>query len=556
MINSTFGSFMTARLGMSASQQALSITGQNITNINTPGYTRQYIDQVSLNVGGGSNRYASGMANIGNGVWVTGTGQVRDPFLDRRFRSEMSFVGQYDMKTSGLQNIADILDEATKTDGGGGLHNQLIDFRQKLNELVKNPNAGENDSMLRGSADSLVKLLNSYAKQLDKVRENAENDLKDIDIPEINNILKNIAELNKNIKSSEVCGNSALELKDQRNMLIDELASYLPIEVKYNPITVTDGRKVDELTIHFVTDKGGEIPLVVDEFAGSVKVEQDNNTKDWSLSMTPPDIKGGITAMEIPITNMLSTGSLKSSLEFLNAKGEFGNPATTEKGIQYYENMLDVLARDFVTKFNSMNQVPVVDADGNKVMMPPPDDTKQMMKEFPLFEKIDAAGEWTADNIRIADGWMKNEYGVIKTNDATFKLDKGAQKPPIDLTKGKIEEGTGGNDRLMDMLKELEVDRKFTTDGTDTGNSLFTGTFEEFTSNIGIVLGQDIKSNKEILQNHVTMAGQINTSRDNMSAVSLDEEGMNMMQFSKAYSASAKLMTTLDELLDTLINRM
>lgn len=549
---------MTARLGMSASQQALNITGQNITNINTAGYTRQYIDQVSLNVGGGSNRYASGMANIGNGVWVTGTGQVRDPFLDRRFRSEMSFVGQYDMKTSGLQNVADILDEATKTDGGGGLHNQLIDFRQKLNELAKNPNAGENDSMLRGSADSLVKMLNSYAKQLDKVRENAENDLKDIDIPAVNNILKNIAELNKNIKSSEVCGDSALELKDQRNMLIDELASYLPIEIKYNPITVTDGRKVDELTINFVTNTGREIPLVVDQYAGSVKVEQDNTTQDWSLSMTPPNTNGGIVPMETPITNLLETGSLKSSLEFLNAQGEFGNPATTEKGVRYYENMLDVLARDFVTKFNDMNKVPVVDADGNKVMMPPPDDDKQMMKEFPLFEKIDDAGDWTADNIRIAEGWMKNEYGAIKTNDATYKLDNGAANPPTpqDLEKGKIEEGTGANDRLMDMLKELEVDRKFTTDGTATGNSLFTGTFEEFTANIGIVLGQDIKSNKEILQNHVTMAGQINTSRDNMSAVSLDEEGMSMLQFSKAYSASAKLMTTLDELLDTLINRM
>ncbi len=556
MINSTFGSFMTARLGMSASQQALNITGQNITNINTAGYTRQYVDQVSLNVGGGSNRYASGMANIGNGVWVTGTGQVRDPFLDRRFRSEMSFVGQYDMKTSGLQNVADILDEATKTEEGGGLHNQLIDFRQKLNELAKNPNAGENDSMLRGSADSLVKLLNSYAKQLDKVRENAENDLKDIDIPEINNILKNIAELNKNIKSCEVCGDSALELKDQRNMLIDELASYLPIEVKYNPITVTDGRKVDELTINFVTDKGQEIPLVVDQYPGSLSVEKDKATGDWKMSMTGPDGLNGIKPLPFEITNMLKTGSLKSSLEFLNAQGEFGNPPTIEKGVRYYENMLDVLARDFVTKFNDMNKVPVVDADGNKVMMPPPDNDKPLMKEFPLFEKIDAAGDWKADNIRIAEGWMKNEYGVIKTNDAVYKLDKGAQGPPADLTKGKIEEGTGANDRLMDMLKELEVDRKFTTEGAGAGNSLFTGTFEEFTANIGIVLGQDIKSNKEILQNHVTMAGQINTSRDNMSAVSLDEEGMNMLQFSKAYSASAKLMTTLDELLDTLINRM
>ena len=59
MINSTFGGFMTARLGMTVAQQALNITGQNISNISTLGYTRQRVDQVSFNVGGGSNRYSS-----------------------------------------------------------------------------------------------------------------------------------------------------------------------------------------------------------------------------------------------------------------------------------------------------------------------------------------------------------------------------------------------------------------------------------------------------------------------------------------------------------------
>ena len=557
MINSTFGGFMTARLGMSASQQALNITGQNVSNINTPGYTRQYIDQVSLNVGGGSNRYASGMANIGNGVWVTGTGQVRDPFLDRRFRNEISFVGQYDIKTSGLQNVQDILDETGKTDGGGGIHNQLADFRKQLNELSKNPNAVEHDSMVRGSADSLVKLLNSYSQQLEKVRKDAETDLKDVDIPAINNILKNIAELNKSIKSAEVCGDSALELKDQRNMLIDELASYMPIEVKYKPITVTDGRKVDELTINFVSGDGKELPLLIDEYPGSLEVEKDQATGNWSLKYTGPDGLGGMKPFPIDITNSLSTGSLKSSLEHLNAKGEFDNPPTTTKGIGYYENMLDVLARDLATTMNDMNKVPVVDADGNAVM-DPNNPKEPLMKEFPLFTKKDPNADWSADNIQIAEGWTKKEYGVIKNNDAKWQLEKGAQNPPTqaDMNKGSLINNDKGSSNILDMIAEMDKSRPFTTQGAGQGEGLFTGTFEEFYSNMVMTLGQDIKSTTEILNNHVTMAGQINGSRDNLSAVSMDEEGINMMRFSKSYAASARMMTTLDEILDTLINRM
>ena len=69
-------------------------------------------------------------------------------------------------------------------------------------------------------------------------------------------------------------------------------------------------------------------------------------------------------------------------------------------------------------------------------------------------------------------------------------------------------------------------------------------------------MGLDIKSSTEILNNHVQLAGSISDDRDNVSGVSLDEEGMNMLQYSKAYSASARMMTVLDEALDTIINKM
>jgi flagellar hook-associated protein 1 FlgK len=118
-IRGTFDTFNTARLGIYAAQLGLSVTGNNIANINATGYTRQTLDQVSLKTGG-SDRYQSQYdLHVGNGVICTSVSQIRDPYLDIRYRSEMSSVGALDEKISGLNQIADVLDEVGDGDDGG-----------------------------------------------------------------------------------------------------------------------------------------------------------------------------------------------------------------------------------------------------------------------------------------------------------------------------------------------------------------------------------------------------------------------------------------------------
>ncbi|MFT4008110.1 MAG: flagellar basal body protein, partial [Lacrimispora sp.] len=96
MTRSTFSGFTIAQLGMNASQRALEVTGQNITNINTAGYTRQQVDLVSLNLRGGSTIATSASSKIGYGVEVTGISQIRDPFLDVQYRNQIAKVGTAD----------------------------------------------------------------------------------------------------------------------------------------------------------------------------------------------------------------------------------------------------------------------------------------------------------------------------------------------------------------------------------------------------------------------------------------------------------------------------
>lgn len=573
MINSTFGSFVTARLGMSASQKALSVVGQNISNISTPGYTRQRVDQVSINIGGTGNKYASKyITNIGNGVMVTGVSQLRDPFLDRRFRTEMAQVGEYDVWVSGLNELSSILDETSMKEDGGGINNQLGDLLSKLNNLSNNVGSNEYDNMVKSSADILVKLFNSYASQIDTVRDNLETDLKDVDIKAVNNILKNIQELNVSIKNSQIHGDNALELQDQRNTLIDELATYVNIDVKYDTVQITDATSVEELSIRLIGKDGNKIDLVNDDQARQLSVSKDDATGEWSIGLSElsPENKELITAVNNAqkvydaakaaadantgdtalqdaaqkaldalnkakdnlkasqdagkaidnINDELITGSLKSSLNLLNGNGDFDeNNTNAPKGIGYYEKALDLLANKFAQAFNDANTLGQTGS----------------VKDNVLFESKD--GEpITASNIKIADGWADNKYGITASKDP--------DNAPV-----------GASDNISHMIAMMKESMKYSTKDVG-GKQIFEGTFQEYFVNMGTVLGLDISSSKQILNNHVTLASDINQSRDNVSGVSLDEEGMNMIQYSQAYNASARFMTVLDEALDTLINNM
>ena len=87
MMRSTFAGFSTATLALCASQRALEVTGQNISNVNTPGYTRQRLDIQSLYLRGGEFYNSNPNSRIGFGVEITGVSQLRDPFLDIQYRN-------------------------------------------------------------------------------------------------------------------------------------------------------------------------------------------------------------------------------------------------------------------------------------------------------------------------------------------------------------------------------------------------------------------------------------------------------------------------------------
>ena len=105
------------------------------------------------------------------------------------------------------------------------------------------------------------------------------------------------------------------------------------------------------------------------------------------------------------------------------------------------------------------------------------------------------------------------------------------------------------------MVKLLEKDITFVAENT-AGNDItfYKGSFHDCFANIEATLGIDYKSANTMLANQISVLNETANSRDAVSGVQLDEEGMDLLHYNQSYSAAARFLTTLDEALDKLIN--
>ncbi len=633
---STFSGFTMARLGIMASQKALEVTGNNISNINTPGYTRQRLEQKSLYVGG-ADRYASQFdVRVGSGALTTGVSQLRDPYLDIRYRNEVSNVYYYDGKLSVLEDLAMIFDEVGKgNEDNGVIEAGLSDLLEQLQNMnTEHAGTAEFDAAVRESAKSLVGWFNEYAGQLEKLQATTEKNLRE-KISRMNNILHGIRELNESIKKAEIAngamseaerkegligerGSQALELRDERNKLIDELAQLVDIDVKYSDEPIGCGMYVEKLTI---TLSGRTDAVLVDGVFGAnvsfqqvPKTDKDGDLVDEDGNKLPagadpvliddPAYKLHISALEdvrgeiigagrngstpVDLKELdLKSGSIQALREMLTRNGEFsteaevngvtvggvndgsGDPkASTKRGIPYYQKALDALARQFAKVFNDANTFDPANPDENWVYEQPVTDPPVVQDKYkdyvaqsgPLFSSVadgDDPNNITAANICISNKWAHREVSILQTK-------KESEMKQLDPDDPNSQWGplSSANSNIAHLITAMQSDYEYRADDMADlvdgvlykPGAYYKGSFHGMLTYVNEVLAEDGKSTAEKLDNYNAAAQDLAVSRDSVSGVDLNDEAMNLMQYQKSYSAACRLMTTLDELLDKLIN--
>ena len=312
----TFGQFTTARLAIYASQASLSVTGNNIANINTTGYTRQRMDLVSL-YSTGQGKYANIFnTNVGYGVLTRGATQLRDPYLDIRYRNENAKLGANEETLDCLYQISSILDEVGKgtgdLEGYGVIEAQLGLLKKALENQNTHAGSEEYDNLVRSAANVLCTYFNKAADDLADIKEHKVNELNE-SISDINKLLTNIRDLNVQIRTQGIYGEKALELRDARNVALDQLSKYMHINVEYSMERIDQFTEVEKLTVTIANSKGpdGEpIKLVDGIYGGQI-------TMPGTMPEENPnaDNKAILNAMEQARKDAEAAGKTKEEIE-------------------------------------------------------------------------------------------------------------------------------------------------------------------------------------------------------------------------------------------------
>lgn len=506
----TFMAYQTAGRAMSASRAKIDATGNNIANVNTPGYTRQRVDLNSISSSGYTEKYTMARNTTGFGVEVQRISQIRDPFLDIRFRNQNAENGTFDTLLSGLSDLENIYDEADTE----GLQSELSNFQKQLQIFSQTPTSKDIALIVRTAAQKVTQILNVYSRQTQEVRQQQIYDLDNVVIENnFNAKVKSIADLNLQIRNEHLHGNNPNELLDQRNVLIDELSGLVNIKVNAVPEKVSETLTIENLHISIYDSTTSRyIGIVNNGQYNKLSVVDTNNKVEVRMSSSFGEFDGQ------DISAHLSEGAIKGHLDLINGKGSYADSLSGEntfRGTLHYQNVIDTLAKNFASVFNDLNT-----------------DAANTIK--PLFVASEGTSI-TAGNIRISDEWLSDSAYITTTLS-----------------------GNGGEgDNILRMTAKMNADVAFSKDPADPSSQVFfTGTFAEYTSGLIAELALDVELNYNFAETSSSVLLNLSFSRESISGVSLDEEGINLMAYQKSYQAAARYFTALDEAVDIIINRM
>lgn len=262
-----------AYTGLLASNAALNTTSNNIANVQTDGYSRQQVSQQAAS----AMRVFQLYGCAGAGVETLAIERVRDQFYDTKYWDNNANVGEYNMKQYYMQQIETYFDDDGKNAGFKTVFDQMM--VTGMQELMKDPSSATAKSQFVGSAGALAEYFNSLAGNMEAMQKDVNLEIK-LKVDEINSLASEIATLNKQINTIELTGVNANELRDRRELLLDELSEI--VDVTTIEVPVTDSNNPDRETgaNRFIVKIGGGQILVDDsEFRGMECVARTNYEK-------------------------------------------------------------------------------------------------------------------------------------------------------------------------------------------------------------------------------------------------------------------------------------
>lgn len=515
-MRSTFMGLETSKRGLHTQQSGLYTTGHNISNANTLGYSRQRVNMEATSGFPGVGLNAGTMPGfIGTGVQAGSITRIRDSFVDQQFRQESNKLGYWEAQSKAISQMEDVLNEPSHY----GLQKSLSEFWQSLQDLATNPSESGTRSVAVRKGEAVADSFNYMHKSLTEIQTNLGTEIEHT-TKDINSILKQIAEVNKQIKAVEPNGYIPNDLYDQRDLLLDDLAELVPIDVEYKhsggravegeaegwavvklktedgPVTLVRGHEAVEIEVEFEED-GDNPPVTGIKIEGSLDVDENGDPVDHGL---------------IGHNNLTNIGKFKS---IMNAYGVPGEDNTVEGLYPDMLDKLDKMANAFAKEFNEIygSGHPLGGDDGGP-----------------------------EDFFQVTDGEIGGAGG-IKVNEELIK-------DPT-LFRASDEPGEAGNGENAQKLADLQS-KVIEDEDSELNGATIETYFQSIIGDLGV---EGMEANK-LVHNTSTLLGAVEHRRASISSVSLDEEMTDMIKFQQAYNASARMISVVDETLDKIINGM
>lgn len=561
----------TAVKALRAHQLAVDVASHNIANAQSPGYSRQRVllRPVGLD---GSDHFSrdSLLGRPGFGVDAKDVNRVRDMFLDIQARQALSTQGQFKSLSTPLAN-AEVVFNDPSDDGISAL---LGKFWAAWHDVVNEPESSAARTALIHATTTFTTRVNAAHDQLTLQRQDLNHTVKGI-AEQINAKATEIASLNLQVKQVELNGDMANDLRDRRDLLLDDLSTLANISYSEDD--------TGSLTVYLGTHE-----LVFGTAARTVNAVDDPGNPGMltlryaidgdAVNVSAGELRGVLDARDSALPDLLSkldtfVSGLMNSVNSLHQQG-YGLDGLT--GLQFFTGSS---AKDFALNSalaGSPQSIAAATAPGqpgnpaNALAIAGLQTASNMIGGFAtssltLNEAL--SGGVTAGGLSVAGSLQPGAYHIVAAG-PNLELRYGSATGPVVGTAtlaainppgGAIQFMNGAN---VAAAVNVAVAGPYSTaqqqaDLTTAGNNILQveASPSTFYANLVSILGADVNRSQGLAESGSLLVDHLDGLRQSVHGVSIDEEVTALNAAQHAYNAAAKVISTIDEMLDTLINR-
>ena len=495
-MTSTFSGYSIAGSGLRVNQTVLATISHNLANVGTSGYSRQKVGTAEMIV------KQSGGKISGSGISVESVVRTRNTFLDQTYRTENAALSYYESKNSNITSAENLLSDFQAITSSSsveetGIQSTLQSFFDSWDELSKDPSSTTARKSVLEAANTFIDILAETDKQLQQMQQDSVNSVKD-GVNNINNLASQAAKLNAKISKAEASGAEANDLRDQRDELVDKISKLADVETNEQ----TNGTY--EISI-------GGVDLVQGDQSRALVASGEGMTNNpltvtWQGLGTKVELSSGsiLAQMEDADQNMETTLTTTTNYTFRSDSGS---------SIGVIRQGLNTLVTTIANEINTLHAA-AYDLNGD-------------ITNIPLFTN-GSTGDGTGISI-------SNIQINPKLDDANL----------LSVSKtGNLGDGT-----VASEISSLQSESDLSFDGLSK-------TPNEFYSSLISWLGTEGKTIDGLVTTQDSLVTQVDTQRQSVSGVSLDEELTKMISNQSAYAACAKYLSTIDSLLAGLIQQI